>query len=131
MLYKNHYVELYINGQLTELESQESLNLRIDNVLFEPVKAVTKQVEYSYSFSLPATPNNNKIFDHANILSKPNKFHNRYSAKVYADGELIFDGSLTVRRFSGGMYECNLVNIKTNSIEDIFGESKLDRKSVV
>lgn len=125
MLQRNHYLELYINGQLTELESQESLNLRIDNVLFEPVKAVTKQVEYSYSFSLPATPNNNKIFDHANILSKPNKFHNRYSAKVYADGELIFDGSLTVRRFSGGMYECNLVNIKTNSIEDIFGESKL------
>lgn len=125
MLYRNHYIELWINGQLAELESQESLNLRIDNVLFEPVKAVTKQIEYSYSFSLPATPQNNKIFDYANILAKPNKFHMRYSAKVYADGELIFDGSLTVRRFADKKYECNLVNIKVNSLDDIFGSAKL------
>lgn len=125
MIYKAHYLELYINGKLADIESQESLNLRIDNVLFEPTKTTTKQIEYSYSFSLPATPNNNKIFDHANVLSKPNKFHNRYSAKVYADAELIFDGSLTVRRYKDRKYECNLVNIKVNTLDEIFGDAKL------
>lgn len=125
MIYKAHYLELYINGQLADIESQESLNLRIDNVLFEPTKTTTRQIEYSYSFSLPATPNNNKIFDHANILSKPNKFHNRYSAKVYADAELVFDGSLTVRRYKDRKYECNLVNIKVNTLDEIFGDAKL------
>ena len=125
MIYKAHYLELFINGQLADIESQESLNLRIDNVLFEPTKTTTKQIEYSYSFSLPATPNNNKIFDHANVLSKPNKFHNRYSAKVYADAELIFDGSLTVRRYKDRKYECNLVNIKVNTLDEIFGDAKL------
>ena len=125
MVHKIHYVEVWINDQLMELEDQQSLNLRIDNVLFEPAKASTKQVEYSYSFSIPATPHNNKVFDYANILSKPNKFHMRYKAKVYADGELIFDGSLTVRKFADNKYECNLVNIKVNSLEEIFGDAKL------
>lgn len=125
MIYKAHYIELYINGQLADIESQESLNLRIDNVLFEPTKTTTKQIEYSYSFSLPATPNNNKIFDHANVLSKPNKFHNRYSAMVYADAELIFNGTLTVKRFKDRKYECNLVNIKVNTLDEIFGDAKL------
>ena len=51
MIFKIHYVELWINGQLAELESQDSLNLRIDNVLFEPAKTVTRQVEYNHLFS--------------------------------------------------------------------------------
>lgn len=125
MIQRQHYIEIYINGQLAELESQDGLNLRMNNVLFQPVKAATRQVEYSYSFSLPATPVNNKIFDYANVLSKKNKFHNRYSAIVYADGQVIFNGSLTVSSYSAKKYECNLVNIKVSSIDDIFGDAKL------
>ena len=46
----NHYIEIYVNGNLLELESQDSLNLRINDVLFNPTKTTTKQAEYSYSF---------------------------------------------------------------------------------
>lgn len=124
MINSIHYIELYINGQHVELEAQDSLNLRINNVLFNPTKTSTQQAEYSYSFSVPATPNNNRIFGYADNLSKINKFHARYPAQVYADGELLFDGSLTLQKYSAKdkMYECNLVNIKVNSIEDIFGD---------
>lgn len=125
MIHRQHYIEIYINGQLAELESQDGLNLRMNNTLFQPVKAATRQVEYSYSFDLPATPVNNKIFDYANVLSKKNKFHNRYAATVYADGQVIFDGSLTVSSYSGKKYECNLVNIKVSSVDDIFGDATL------
>lgn len=124
MVSNQHYIELYVQGQLVELESQESLNLRINNVVFNPTQTVTRQSEYSYSFDIPSTPNNDKIFGYANVLSKLNKFHTRYSAEVYADGTLLFKGSLTIRKYSSKdkMYECNLVNIKVNSLEDIFGE---------
>ena len=125
MISNQHYVELYVNNQLVELVSQESLNLRINNVLFNPTKTTTTQSEYSYSFDIPATTTNNKIFDYANNLSKLNKFHARYPSKVYADGMLIFDGSLTIQKYKDGMYTCNLVNIKVNSLEEIFGDEKL------
>ena len=119
-----HYIELYINKQLVELESQESLNLRINSVLFNPTKTSTVQSEYSYSFNIPSTPINDKILDYANNLSKMNKFHARYKSEVYADGNLIFDGSLTIQKYSAKdkMYSCNLVNIKINTLEEIFGD---------
>lgn len=122
-----HYIELYINGGLMELESQDSLNLRINSVLFNPTQTTTKQGEYSYSFELPSTPNNDKILNYANNLSKINKFHARYSSQVYADGKLIFDGSLTVQKYNtkSKMYTCNLVNIKINTLDEIFGDMKM------
>lgn len=122
-----HYIELYINGGLMELESQDSLNLRINSVLFNPTQTTTKQGEYSYSFELPSTPNNDKILNYGNNLSKINKFHARYSSQVYADGRLIFDGSLTVQKYNtkSKMYTCNLVNIKINTLDEIFGDMKM------
>ena len=119
-----HYIELYINKQLIELESQESLNLRINNVLFNPTRTTTTQAEYSYSFEIPSTPNNDRILGYANNLSKTNKFHARYPSEVYADGNLIFDGTLTIQKYSSKdkMYTCNLVNIKVKTLEEIFGD---------
>lgn len=120
-----HYIEIFVNGNLLELESQDSLNLRINDVLFNPTKTTTTQATYSFSFGIPSTPNNDKVFDYANNLSKLNKFHTRYKAEVYADGELIFEGSLTIQKYSAKekKYTCNLVNIKVNTLEDIFGDS--------
>ena len=125
MISNQHYIELYVNGNLLELESQDSLNLRINDVLFNPTKTTTTQATYSFSFDIPATPSNNKALDYANNLSKLNKFQTRYNSQVYADGELIFDGSLTVQKYSAKekKYTCNLVNIKVNTLEDIFGDS--------
>ena len=127
MVSNNHYIELYINKELIELESQDSLNLRINNVLFNPTKNTTTQAEYSFSFDIPSTPNNDKILNYANNLSQTNKFHTRYSSQVYADGDLIFDGSLTIVEYNASkkMYRCNLVNIKINTIDEIFGSMKL------
>lgn len=125
MVSNQHYIELFVHGELLELESQDSLNLRLNSVLFDPTKTVTKQGEYSYSFDIPSTPNNDRILGYANTLSKINKFHTRYNAEVYADGTLLFEGSLTIRKYDGAskMYECNLVNIKVKTLEDIFGDS--------
>lgn len=127
MVTDNHYIELYVNNEQVELEDQRSLNLRINDVIFNPATNTTKQATYSFSFDLPSTPNNDRIFSYANNLSKANKFHARYSAQVYADGELIFNGSLTVQKYNAEekKYNCNLVNIKVNTLEEIFGDMKM------
>ena len=133
MISNQHYIELYVQGELVEFESQDSLNLRINNVLFNPTKTSTKQAEYSYSFDIPSTPSNDKIFGYANTFSKINKFHTRYTAELYADGNKLFEGSLTIKKYSAKdkLYECNLVNIKVNSLEEIFGEQTLNECSWV
>lgn len=125
MVYKEHFLELHINGYKVDLESQKSLNLRFQNVLYDPEKIASNQAEYSFEFELPSTPNNDKIFDYANNLSRLNKFHSRWNAEVYADGTLIFEGSLTLNGYKNKMYNCNLVSVKVYSLEEIFGDAVL------
>lgn len=125
MIYKEHYIELFVNGQHVELESQKSLNLRFNNVLFDPTKISSTNAEYSFEFEVPSTPNNDRIFNYANNLSKLDKFHCRWKAEVIADGDKIFEGSLTLNSYKNKMYKCNLVSVKSNSLDDIFGEAVL------
>ena len=125
MIYKEHTIELFINGQKADLESQKSLNLRFQNVLFNPEKITSSQAEYSFEFELPSTPVNDKIFDFANNLSKVGKFRSRLNAEVYADGAAIFAGTLTLNSYKDKQYSCNLVSVKVYSLEDIFGDATL------
>ena len=38
MIYKESLLELWVNGNKVELEDQKSLNMRFNNVLFDPTK---------------------------------------------------------------------------------------------
>ena len=125
MIYKSRYVELFVNGNSVELESQDSLGVRFQNILQDPTKISSTQAEYSFEFELPCTKKNNKIFDYANDLAKLNKFHTRWNAELYADGNLIFQGSLTLNGVKDNMYKCNLVSVKNYNLDDIFGDAVL------
>lgn len=127
MISSRHYIELWVNGNMVELEDQDSLGIRLNAVLFNPTKVTTTKSEYSFSFDVPSTPNNDRIFNYANNLSRLNKFHGRYTAKVVADGDEIFNGSMIIEKYDASkkMYSCNLVNVKTNTLDDIFKDKKL------
>lgn len=127
MVYKEHLIELWVNGNKVELEDQKSINMRFNNVLFDPTKISSNQAEYSFEFEVPATPKNNVIFDYGNNLSKLNKFHQRYNAEVYADGTVIFSGTITINSYKDKKYSLNLVSVKVYSLEEIFGDMTMNK----
>lgn len=118
-------LDILVNGQRVDVLDRSSINLRMNNVIYNPTEINNTQAEYSFSFNLPTTPNNNKIFDYANVLSKVNKFQNIYNCEVYSDEVLIFNGSLRIQSIKKGFYNVNLVNIKINTVDEIFGDMKL------
>ena len=122
----SHIVSVYVNGEVLELEPN-GVSIRLNNVIFDPETNKTTQATYSFSFDIPSTPNNNRIFDLANDLPKLNKFNKRFNAEVYADETLIFQGSLSLRQYDHEkkVYKANLVSYKVNSIDDIFGDTVL------
>ena len=122
MIWKSHTIELYINGNPVDLEGDDSLNIRFNNVFMTPEKVNSSSGEYSFEFELPTTKKNNKVFDYANTLAKTNKFHQRYNAEVIADGTQIFTGTLVINSIKDNKYTCNLVAVKTYSLEEIFGD---------
>ena len=122
MLNKYHSVSIIVNGEQVDIYSQEKLNLRINNVVFNPVSISTKTGEYSFSFELPATAKNNRIFNYANNSAKLNKFNTRYNCEVICDGVVIFNGILRLTDTQTNNYKCNLVNIKIYNVNEIFGD---------
>lgn len=126
MIQSNTTLDILINGQRADILDRSSINLRINNVVYNPSEIKSTQAEYSFSFNLPTTPNNNKIFDYANELAKVNKFKNTYNCEVYADGILIFSGSLIIQSIKKGFYNVNLVNIKINTVSEIFGDMMMN-----
>ena len=125
MIYKEHTIELVVNKKQVDID--KSFNVRLNSVINDPVKLDYTQAEYSFEFEIPATKNNNIIFDYANNLAKMNKFHQRYTAELYADGNLIFQGTLTLNSYKDGMYSCNLVNVKIYSLDEIFSGMTMNK----
>ena len=126
MIQSNTTLDIIVNGQRVDILDRSSINLRINNVVYNPTEIKSTQAEYSFSFNLPTTPNNNKIFNYANELSKVNKFKTTYNCDVYVDGVSIFTGQLIIQSIKKGFYNVNLVNIKINTVSEIFGDMTLN-----
>lgn len=124
----NHRLEININGVPIDLFS-DGINLRMNDVLTDPTKLTTTTASYSFTFNLPITPTNSKVFNYANASSKPNKFSGRYDAVVYADGINVFEGTLKISSIEDNMFKCNLYQNKVNPIETIFGDSTMNEIS--
>lgn len=124
MLSNNYEVELIINNEKVDLPNNFDLNLNAK--VFDPESVLTKTSEYSYSFSLPTTPRNCKVFGYANVLSVPSKFVKTFNAELYSDGLNLFKGKLRISEVTKDEFKCNLVIIKVNTIEDIFGDATLN-----
>lgn len=127
MVTKRHNLNIVVNGEDLEFESQDKINLRINNTLYNPEKVSVTQSEYSFSFSVPTTPKNNKIFGLANIPSVKGKFVRQFKAYVYVDNMEIFNGLLRISSIEDNTYKCNLISVKNSSIEDIFGDSTMNQ----
>lgn len=128
MISNNQDIQLYIEGELADL-FLEGTSIRINNTLIDPTKLTASTTTYSYSFDLPLTKNNCRIFDNINIPSKKNKFDKRYKAELYAAESLIFSGSLKVAEVGKGEISCNLYIPKINTLENLFGETTMNELS--
>ena len=124
MITKNSDLEIYVEGQLLEINN-DSINLRMNDVLYNPLTVDNNQSSYSFSFNVPATPKNSKILGYANVLEADNKFNQRFNVEVYCSGDLLFEGTLIVNSLKNNQFNCNLVSVQVLSLEDIFGEMKL------
>lgn len=81
---------------------------------------------YSYSFNLPSTPTNQRIFSALNKLESGNKTFKNYSARLVVDDLTSFDGFVRVDSADKDGYSVNLVGGQSNKLEELLGEDKLN-----
>ena len=127
MLTNNHYIQIFVEGK--EIDLSNDVSVRINNILYTPLELSNRQSEYSFSFTLPNSPRNNKIFGFASILEATNKFSRRFNSRLVADGNTIFEGTMILNGYShkNKTYNANFVSVKVYSLQDIFGEDKMNK----
>ena len=118
-------IELYINNRLCDVAA--NFNVRLNRVLINPGELSTKDAQYSYSISLPATQRNNETLGFANVEETKGKFNKIYAAQLVINGVRIFVGNFRLSESSGKGYKGNLYLPAIKTIKDIFGDINLNQ----
>lgn len=120
-------IELYIKKRLCDIDSPESLGIRLKRQFINPAELSVKDAQMSYEISLPATPNNNEIFSHVNVEEVKGKFRIYEDARLYVDGILILDGKFRLSEITPDSYKGNLGVPAPLTVKDIFGETMMNQ----
>lgn len=120
-------IELYIKNRLCDINSPESLGIRLKRQFINPAELSVKDAQMSYEITLPATSNNNEIFSHVNVEEVQGKFRIYEDARLYVDGILILDGKFRLSEITQDSYKGNLGVPAPLTAKDIFGETMMNQ----
>lgn len=99
-------IRFLVNGEYLDLPADFSLQFKKTNILFAFDKI---ECERSTSFDIPATPQNDRIFELSRWIQAPgNGMRHRYDAQMQS-GLVSKDGYLYVDAYSGGKYKAVFV----------------------
>lgn len=115
-------IEITVNSNTLEL-SQDT-GLRLSHVIMQPGQIRQSVQEFSFSFEVPATDSNNRIFGFANALPVRGKFSKVLDCTIRADEVEVFSGNLVIDSFDAEKqsYSCNAVKIRKSDLDSIFGD---------
>ena len=111
-------IELFINNKKADLDFETEISLSKSLITKE-------QEEFSYSFTLPPTKTNREILNFLGSINVANKYMYKYTAKLYKNSSLLFQGFLYIDSASMDGFDCNLVSSQGVELDDLFGDSLL------
>lgn len=116
-------IELTIDNRVVDLN--DNTTLTFNKQLQSPSTIESLSGEYSFTFNLPMTPNNNQIFNFANDIASINKFKRTYNVDINVDYVQTFKGTLQINSIDEDGYGCNVYVYKLQSLDDLFEDSTM------
>lgn len=131
MAIKTNIKIITFSGRKLDYATPESLNIRFNRIADDAQDPSTRFGEFSYSFSLPMTKNNNEIFGYANTPNKRKKFSvNPIDIRVFNNDALLMDGTLELTSIKVNSYECVFYS-KLTELIDVLGDLNLNEVTVM
>ena len=115
-------ITLIVNGEPCDVTNDTiHLNKEFTNDELEILEA-----SYSYSFTLPFSLNNKRIFGWTETFDVGGKFDRIYRAQLYSNETLILDGNLLLNEINEEGYDVNIYKKEQVALKDIIGDLKLN-----
>jgi len=118
-------IKLFIDKKLVDLD-YSNFNIVLNRAISDFNDLSSRKGSYSFTFSLPITSTNQKIFRFINNIDVVNKFKKAsdYSAQLYVDDNLIFEGVFVLQNIDKKRFRGNL-NVKVLDVFNLIGEKSL------
>lgn len=90
--------------------SASDIGIKLNRIVDDLNDLSNRFSDFSYSFSVPKTKNNNNIFQYADVVGNRNVFrkNENISCQVYINNVLIIDGIINLVGINSNSYECQL-----------------------
>ena len=122
-------LKLLINDMEADYISASDIGITLNRVVDDMQHIDKRFGDFSYSFNLPATKNNNKIFNYANSNGRTHFFDGLQGleCRLYNQDTLLLEGTLLLQGFAKGAYKVVLFSklksfndtIKNKSLRDL------------
>lgn len=116
-------IQLYVENRLCDFDTNTYFTLQKE--FEEEEELIVKEVEYSYTISIPTSTKNKEIFGFIDTFDVANKFGRIYDAELYVDEMLILKGKLKLSEIADGYFKGNLYNPANVTVSDILGDRML------
>ena len=117
-------IQLYVENQLCDFDSKTYFTLQKE--FEDEAENIVKEIEYSYTLSIPTSIKNKKIFGFIDSFDVANKFGRIYDAELYVDEILILKGKLKLSEIDNEYFKGNLYNPASVTVADILGDKQLN-----
>lgn len=119
-------IRIIVYGQELDYKSAEDLGIKFNRVVDDLNDLSKKFGDFSYSFNLPITKNNSRIFGYANSHGKRNKFkpNQDLPCEVYNNDALLLDGVISLQGITSESFDCIFYS-KLKEFSDIIKDKEL------
>lgn len=117
-------IQLYIEGKLCDFDKKTYINLQKE--FQDEQELIVKEIEYSYTISIPTSDRNKQILGYIDSFDVPNKFGRVYDAELYVDEILIMKGKLKLSEIDSEYFKGNLYKPASKTVSDILGDRMLN-----
>ena len=103
-------VRIIVNNQQLDYINAEDLGISFQRIADNEADLSNKYGEFSYTFNLPVTKNNNRIFSYANANGRKNIFkpNQDLPCQVFLNDQLLLDGVISLQELTDENYSCVL-----------------------
>lgn len=130
MIQNNIKIELY-NGELLDYESPESLGIKLNRVVDDLNNPSKRFGEFSYTFNLPKSKNNIRVFEFPDTKGRTRIFIGKsFQCRVFNGSELLLDGLIELQSFDSDSLKCLFYSKVTQLLDDLKGKKLVDMISL-
>lgn len=119
------------NGEHLDYESEKSLGIKFQRIVEDYSNPSKRFGEFSYTFNLPKTKNNTRVFEYPDAKGRRRIFVNKqFGCKVFLNNQMLLNGIIALQEFDSTSFKCLFYSQFTDFLDAIKDKELTDLASL-